>query len=140
MCARSAGRHAGRVLIQARGTDAGKTAITGSAGVEDIEMRIAVVSVDGRLHRIAHVVDAAVSVDLARERMRVGGRVAVEHPHQPPFRRYHHVGIVIPREIRRERLQPFAHAPVDHHPAVVRQITGQDDVRIAEVRAPRRRA
>ncbi len=65
--------------------------------------------------------------------MRIGNRVAIEHPDQPAFGCNDDVGIVIPREIRRQRLQPFAHAAVDHHAAVIGQITGQDDVGIAEV-------
>ena len=103
-------------------------------GVEDIELGGAVVGIDGRLDRVANVVDAGTELADAN-RLRIGmgvrGRVTVQDPDQPTLLRDHHVRVRVPLDERRYMLQALADVAIDHHPAVFLGQAGEEDVVVA---------
>ena len=103
--------------------------------IEDVDMRLAIVGVDGRLYRIPHVIDAVISRNFTRKRIRVRRGVTIQHPDLAALGRDHQIRILAPLQIGRESLQPVAHLPVNHHAAVLCQITGQHDSGIAEMQS-----
>ncbi len=103
--------------------------------VDDVEVDRAVVRVDGRLHRVAHVVERAVepagAVEALRVRVLVARRVAVEHPDQPTVRDHRvRVGVVV--QERRGLLDPVEDVAQVQHLGLRRDLARDQDVEVVE--------
>ena len=95
-------------------------------GVGDVEVDVAVVGVDGHLHRVAEVVDAA-GVDRLGEGEAPGGGVGVLNPHQAALVD-DDIGIGVIQQVRGDALHPILDVAVDQGPALPGDRPGEQDV------------